>query len=67
MKITRANILLMAAEDETDSAIADRVRVHVATVQRTREKFVICGLDFALEDEKHPPKQKSWMKNKKHF
>ncbi|MCL6753170.1 helix-turn-helix domain-containing protein [Nostoc sp. CCCryo 231-06] len=39
--ITRANILLMAAVDETDSAIADRVRVHVATVQRTREKFVI--------------------------
>ncbi|MBD2536355.1 helix-turn-helix domain-containing protein [Nostoc flagelliforme FACHB-838] len=54
--ITRANILLMAAEDETDSAIADRVRVHVATVQRTREKFVIGGLDFALKDEPHPPK-----------
>jgi transposase len=56
--ITRANILLMAAEDETDSAIADRVRVHAATVQRTREKFVIGGLNFALEDEKHPPKPK---------
>lgn len=56
--ITRANILLMASEDETDSAIADRVRVHTATVQRTREKFVIGGLEFALEDEKHPPKPK---------
>jgi transposase len=56
--ITRANILLMAAEDETDSAIADRVRAHVATVQRIREKFVIGGLDFALKDEVHPPKPK---------
>ncbi len=56
--ITRANILLMAAEDETDSVIADRVRVHAATVQRIREKFVIGGLNFALEDEKHPPKPK---------
>lgn len=56
--ITRANILLMAAEDETDSAIADRVRAHVATVQRIREKFVIGGLDFALNDEVHPPKPK---------
>ena len=56
--ITRANILLMACEDETDQAIADTFRVHVATVQRTREKFVIGGLDFALKDEVHPPKPK---------
>lgn len=56
--ITRANILLMADEDETDQAIADIFRVHVATVQRTREKFVIGGLDFALKDESHPPKPK---------
>ena len=56
--ITRANILLMAAEGETDQAIASTVRAHVATVQRIREKFVIGGLDFALKDEVHPPKPK---------
>jgi transposase len=56
--ITRANILLLASEGESDEAIASSVRVHAATVQRTREKFVIGGLNFALEDEKHPPKPK---------
>ena len=68
--ITRANILLMASEGETDQAMptagfstrgcanayAAIVRVHVTTVERTREKFVIGGLDFALLDEPHPPK-----------
>ncbi len=56
--ISRANILLMASEGETDQAIADTVRAHIATVQRIREKFVIGGLDFALKDEAHPPKPK---------
>ncbi len=56
--ITRANILLMATDRETDQAIASIVRAHVATVQRIREKFVIGGLDFALKDEVHPPKPK---------
>jgi transposase len=56
--ITRANILLMATDRETDQAIASTVRAHVATVQRIREKFVIGGLDFALKDEAHPPKPK---------
>lgn len=54
--ITRANILLMASEGETDQAIASSVRVHISTVERMREKFVIGGLDFALLDEPHPPK-----------
>jgi transposase len=63
--ITRANILLMASEGETDQAMptagyayANTVIAHVATVQRTREKFVIGGLDFALKDEVHPQKPK---------
>jgi transposase len=56
--ITRANILLMAAEGETDTAIAATVRVHVATVERIREKFAIGGLEFALKDGEHPPKLK---------
>jgi transposase len=56
--ITRANILLMASEGETDTAIAAAVRVHVTTVERTREKFVIGGLELALKDGEHPPKPK---------
>lgn len=56
--ITRANILLMASEGETDQAIASAVRVHIATVERTREKFVIGGLNFALNGKPHPPKRR---------
>lgn len=61
--ISRANILLITSEGETDQAMptagfayAAIARVHVTTVERTREKFVIGGLDFALIDEPHPPK-----------
>ncbi len=56
--ITRAHILLMASEGEIDQAIASSVRVHVSTVERTREKFVIGGLDFALNGKPHPPKRR---------
>lgn len=54
--ITRANILLMASEGYSDNAIASTVRVNVSTVERTREKFVVGGLEYALEDRPHPPK-----------
>jgi transposase len=54
--ITRANILLMASESYPDNAIASTLRVNVSTVERTREKFVIGGLEYALEDRPHPPK-----------
>ncbi len=37
--ITRAYVLLMANEGETDKAIAERFRVHVSTVERTRAKY----------------------------
>lgn len=56
--ITRAHILLMACEGEIDQAIASTLRVHISTVERTREKFVIGGLDFALNGEPHPPKRR---------
>lgn len=54
--ITRANILLMASESYPDNAIASSLRVNVSTVERTREKFVVGGLEYALEDRPHPPK-----------
>jgi transposase len=54
--ITRANIILMASESYPDNAIASTLRVNVSTVERTREKFVVGGLEYALEDRPHPPK-----------
>ncbi len=39
-----------------DKTIAEALRVHVSTVERTREEFVFGGLDFILSDRPHPPK-----------
>lgn len=54
--ISRVHILLMASEGKTDKTIAKALRVHVSTVERTREEFVLGGLDFILSDRPHPPK-----------
>ncbi|GAX45353.1 transposase [Tolypothrix sp. NIES-4075] len=54
--ITRVHILLMANEGKTDKTIAEALRVHVSTVERTREEFVFGGLDLILSDRPHPPK-----------
>lgn len=54
--ITRANILLMASEGYADNAIASTLRINVSTVERTREKFVVGGLQYVLQDRPHPPK-----------
>ncbi len=50
----RARILLHAAEGATDAAIAAAVRVGEATVERTRQKFVAGGLDWALRERPRP-------------
>ena len=50
----RARILLHAAEGATDAAIAAAVRVGEATVERTRQKFVEGGLDWALRERARP-------------
>lgn len=54
--ITRANILIMASESYPDNAIASTLRVNISTVERTREKFVVGGIEYAIEDRPHPPK-----------
>lgn len=54
--ITGAHILLMAHEDKTDLTIAETLRVNVSTVERTRDKFVAGGLEYALQDRPHPSK-----------
>ncbi len=55
--ITRAHILLMVSEGETDRAIAECLRVHVSTVERTRLRYVEGGIELAVQDRPHPPKQ----------
>jgi transposase len=50
----RARILLHAAEGATDEVIASAVWVGAATVERTRQKFVEGGLDWALRERPRP-------------
>jgi len=52
-KVTRARILLKAAEGAEDSAIAAALAVGRATVERTRRRFVEEGL-AALEERPRP-------------
>jgi transposase len=47
----------MAWEGETDKAIAQCLRVHVSTVERTRARYVEGGMKRAVQDRPHPPKQ----------
>jgi transposase len=55
-KVTRARILLKAAEGAEDSAIAAALSVGRATVERTRQRFVAEGLG-ALEERPRPGTQ----------
>ena len=55
-KVTRARILLKAAEGWEDSAIAAALSVGRATVERTRQRFVEEGLGV-LEERPRPGKQ----------
>lgn len=48
-KVTRARILLKAADGLTDDQIAALLDVGVATVERTRKRFVEQGLDALNE------------------
>lgn len=49
-QVTRAHILLQAAEEATDEEIAEALRVGVSTVHRTRQRFVEAGLPEALTE-----------------
>jgi transposase len=55
-KVTRARILLKAAEGAEDRAIAAALSVGRATVERTRQRFVEAGLE-ALEERSRPGTQ----------
>jgi transposase len=55
-KITRARIVLKAADGWDDAAIAHALNIGRATVERTRQRFVEGGLD-ALNERPRPGKQ----------
>ena len=49
-KIKRANILLLANTGKTDFEIAELLHTSLLTILRTRHRFVVGGLDFALNE-----------------
>lgn len=52
-KLTRARILLKADEQLADDEIAEAVGTSVATIERTRQRFVEAGLE-ALSERPRP-------------
>jgi len=50
-RLARANILRMAHEKFSDREIATALKISIATIERTREKFVLGGLDYALKED----------------
>ena len=53
-KLKRAQILLAADAGQKDEQIAATLRVHVHTVERTRKRFVLGGLEKALNEDHRP-------------
>lgn len=53
-KITRAHILLQADEGKTDAVIASALHVGISTVERTRKRFVVGNLEYALNERQRP-------------
>ena len=50
-RLTRAHILRLAHEQQTDETIARTLHTSVATIERVRERFVLGGVDYALSEE----------------
>ena len=53
-QVKRAQILLAANAGQIDQQIAVSVQAHVATVERVRKRFVLGGLDHALNEDQRP-------------
>lgn len=53
-RITRARILLLAAEDRTDDEVAGVLHTSRSTVERIRRRFVEHGLEAALSERPRP-------------
>ncbi len=54
----RCQLLLLSDAGYKDQEIAERVGVGVATVERTRQKFVEHGLDKAISEQPRPGRQR---------
>jgi transposase len=52
--VRRARASLLAAEDNTDEVIAERLRMGVATLERLRRRFVEEGLEASLRERPRP-------------
>jgi transposase len=52
--LSRARVLLLSDEGNTDQTIAQALHLHVNTVERIRAKFVEGGVEFALRDRPIP-------------
>jgi transposase len=50
-RLMRAHILQMAHDKFTDEEIAQALKSSIATIEQVRERFVVGGLDFALQEE----------------
>ncbi len=53
-KLNRSHILLLADEGRTDEAIAAHLHTGLATVARTRQRWVAGGLAAALQEQPRP-------------
>jgi transposase len=53
-QLSRARILLLSDEGNTDQEIAQALYIHLNTVERIRAKFVEGGVEFALHDRPIP-------------
>jgi transposase len=53
-KLRRAQILLAAADGQSDATIARVLHSSVSTIERTRKRFVEAGLDAALHEQPRP-------------
>ena len=57
-KLKRAQILLLADEGRKDETIAEVLHVGRATVERIRKRFVLEGLEVALNERPRPGGQR---------
>jgi transposase len=53
-KLRRAQILLAAADGQSDATIARVLHSSVSTIERTRKRFVEAGLEVALHEQPRP-------------
>ncbi len=57
-KFLRAMILLLSDKGRTDMEICEILSISTCTVQRTRQKYITAGLDFALSELPRPGQPK---------